>query len=78
MEEKLTQFFISLDPWGCQKQIVKLKYTTKIKKKKRKAFSGRVFLSILYCQEGKAGLVILFYSPQEILNMIGKKSGITR
>lgn len=78
MEEKINSAFHQLGLLGLSKAECQVKTHSSNKEEKEKAVSGREpFLSIL-CQGGKAGLVILFGSPGEILNMIGKKSGITR
>lgn len=79
MEEKINSAFHQLGLLGLSKAECQVKTHSSNKEEKEKAVSGREpFLSILLCQGGKAGLVILFGSPGEILNMIGKKSGITR
>lgn len=79
MEEEINSAFHQLGLLGLSKAACQVKTHHKNKEEKENPVSAREsFLPILHCQGGKAGLVILFYSPQEMLNMIGKKSGITR
>ena len=77
-KRKLTQPFISLDSWGCQRQNVELKHTAKIKKKKeRKAClwkTGFSFYSSLSRRQSWFGYSALLpwrnsqYDWQEVRN----------
>ena len=79
MEEKINSAFHQLGVLGLSKAECQVKTQTKRKKKKKGLSLGEsLFFLFFTVKEAKLVWLFFFYSPQQILNMIGKKSEITR